>query len=110
MGYTKLAIYIIGLLLVVMAAWVFLTQTPFADEIPGGVALAVILLLVGLGIMISANALNDTFYRRRVVRDADYGSPGAASRSTTYHEPARTTTYRDPDTTGGETLVEERRY
>ena len=112
MGFTRLAIYIIGLLLVVAAAWVFLTQTPFSDDIPAGVALAIILFLVGLGVMVSANALDDTFYRRRVVRD-DYGSAVTPARSTTYHEPARTTTYTEPGSVTprtGETVVEERRY
>lgn len=98
-----MSIYIVGLLLVVAAAWIFLTQTPFADDVPTGVALAVILLLVGLGVMVSANALDDTFYRRRVVRDLDHagGAPAAG-----YVAPA--STYVPPRS--GETVVEERRY
>lgn len=117
MGYTKLMVYMVGLLIVVAAAWIFLTQTPLGDNVPAGVALALILLLVGVGVMAAARAMDDTFYsrRRRVTHDADYVPPAApAARTTTYHEPARTTTYREPTvppTTGGtDEFVEERRY
>jgi len=100
MGYARLSIYIVGLLLVVAAAWIFLTQTPIADDIPAGVALAIILLLVGLGVMVSASAMNDTFYsRRRVSHDT---GPAAGP---TYVPPQ---TYAPPSS--GETVVEERRY
>lgn len=113
MGYTRLLLYIVGLLIVVAAAWIFLTQTPVGDAVPAGVALALILLLVGVGVMAGARAMGDTTYsRRRVVHDADPVAPPPA-RTTTYHEPARTTTYRDPapPSTGGTTeVVEERRY
>lgn len=103
MGYARLSIYIVGLLLVVAAAWIFLTQTPIADEIPTGVAMAIILLLVGLGVMVSASAMNDTFVsRRRVSHDTGYVPP-----ATTYVPPGGTA-YVPPSS--GETVVEERRF
>lgn len=117
MAYTRFILYMVGLLIVVAAAWIFLTQTPVGDTIPAGVALALILLLVGVGVMAGARAMDDTFYarRRRVVHDADPLAPAApAARTTTYHEPAHTTTYHEPvvppKTGGTEEYVEERRY
>lgn len=106
MGYARLALYMLGLIIVVAAAWIFLTQTPIADDIPVGVSLALVLLLVGVGVMAGARAMDDTFYsRRRVVREGDYAAPPATA--------ARTTaTYRDDvvPPASGETIVEERRY
>lgn len=118
MAYTRFLLYMVGLLIVVAAAWIFLTQTPLGDNVPAGVALALILLLVGIGVMAGARAMDDTFYsrRRRVTHDAGYVAPPAApaTRTTTYHEPAHTTTYHEPvvpPATGGtDEVVEERRY
>jgi thiol:disulfide interchange protein len=108
MGFVRLALYIVGLLLVVAAAWVFLTQTPFADDVPAGVAIAVILLLVGLGVMVSANAIDDTVYRRRVVHDGDRAAGPRTRTTTTYDERAP---YDDTlRTEQRETYVEERRF
>lgn len=70
MGYSRLAIYLVGLLLVVGAAWVFLTQTDIGQTVPAGAALAVILLLVGIGVMASAKNIRDTRETRRVVHDS----------------------------------------
>lgn len=113
MGFAKLALYLIGLLVVVAAAWIFLTQTPVSDVISPGVALAVILLIVGIGVMVSANAIDDRFTRRRVTHEGgDYVAPGyvappaATTRTTTYHEGG---TYVEPPRSG-ETITEERRY
>ena len=112
MGYARLAIYVIGLMIVVMAAWIFLTQTPLGETIPAGVALAMILLLVGIGVMAAARSIDDTFYsRRRVVRDDGVGAnvapgyvaPGYVAPGTVVNPP---TTY---DTTR-ETVIEERRF
>lgn len=111
MGYARLAVYLTGLLVVVLAAWVFLTQTPVGDSIPAGVALAIILLLVGVGVMASAKSINDTRYSRRIVHDTDAppatyttrrtydAAPGAVDRTRVVNEPAT-----------GETYVEERRF
>lgn len=105
MGYAKLALYLIGLMVVVAAAWVFLTETPVREEVHPGIALAIILLLVGLGIMVGARSMDDTFVaRRRVVRDSDYGDGSYAPRSgATVVNPPESSTSR-------ETVVEERRY
>lgn len=101
-SYTRLAIYMVGLVVITVAAWVFLTQTEIGRSIPSGVALALILLLVGVGIMASATEIRDSRSLRRVVHDAP---PGGVVRETRYG-----TTY---DTTvpppSGETVVEERR-
>lgn len=107
MGYARLALYLIGLMVVVAAAWIFLTETPIGETVPSGVAFAIILLLVGIGIMAGARSMDDTFTtRRRVVRDSDYADrPG-------YVAPTSTTVVNPPgayDTTR-ETVVEERRY
>lgn len=110
MGYARLALYLIGLIVVVAAAWIFLTETPVGEAVPPGVAFALILLLVGIGIMAGARSMDDTFYsRRRVVRDGDYTdrpgyvAPGYVAPGTVVNPP---TTY---DATR-ETVVEERRY
>ena len=115
MAFARLMLYMVGLLIVVAAAWIFMTQTPVGDAIPAGVALAIILLLVGVGVMAGARAMDDTFYsrRRRVTHDADYAAPPATARTTTYHEPARTTTYTQPTAPpvgGTSEVVEERRF
>lgn len=62
----RLAIYVVGLLFVLAAAWVFLTQTSARASAPGGIPLAILLLVVGIGIMASTQAMA----RRRARRDA----------------------------------------
>lgn len=74
MGFARLALYITGLLIVVGAAWIFLTQTEVGQQLPGGLALALILLIVGIGVMASARSIDD----RRATRTVTYeGSPDA---------------------------------
>lgn len=72
---TRFAIYVIGLVFIIGAVWVFLTQTEFGQALPGGVALAIILLLVGIGVMASTRTLNG-HTERRVVHE-DGGTVGA---------------------------------
>ncbi|HWH09382.1 MAG TPA: hypothetical protein VNX21_09290 [Candidatus Thermoplasmatota archaeon] len=104
MGSARLAVYLVGLVVVVAAVWVFLTQTPVGQAIPSGVALALILLLVGIGIMASARSLNDRRSVHRVVHDGPgYGPPVASAYE-------RRTTYDAPPPVHGETVVEERRF
>lgn len=100
MGYARLAIYLVGLLVVVGAAWVLLTQTELGEVVPGGVALAVILLLVGIGVMASAKSINDARSTRTVTYDG-----GAPPAGTTRHVHEETLV---PER--HERVVEERRY
>lgn len=112
MGTTRLAIYLVGLAVVVVAAWILLTQTPLGGIIPGGVAVALILLLVGIGVMASAKSINDSRVSRRVVHN-NVGGPVAGTRTYDTRGPGyveRTTTtaaYDQPAV--GETYVEDRR-
>lgn len=76
MGLARLAVYLTGLILVVGAAWVFMTRTEVGASLPAGIALAIILLLVGIGVMASARNLNDRTETRRVVREGG-PAPGA---------------------------------
>lgn len=109
MGYARLALYIVGLIVVVMAAWIFLTQTPIKNNVPAGVSLAIILLLVGIGVMAGARSMDDTFsYRKRVVRDADY-TQGPMAPGTTYVAPQPGNRVQ-PGSSSNETVIEERRY
>ena len=113
MGATRLAVYLVGLVLVVAAAWIFLTQTPVGQAIPSSIALVLILLLVGIGVMAAANSINDTRTTRRVVHDGPgYVAPPVA-RGPTYERRVYDTRYA-PDyvepPVGGETVVEERRF
>lgn len=112
MGATRIAIYLVGLTLVVVAAWVFLTQTDVGRAVPAGLALALILLLVGIGVMASARGINDSRSVHRVVHessgvagprvyDTRYGAYGAAP-------PPPAAPY--DRVVEGETVVEERRY
>lgn len=119
MAFTRMAIYLVGLFIVVAAAWIFLTQTPVGASIPAGVALAIILLLVGIGVMAAARAMDDDrFYRRRVTHDgpgygAGYVAPPPPAPATRVVE--RETVSSAPGTVvyepgSSETVVEERRY
>lgn len=114
-----MAIYLVGLFIVVAAAWIFLTQTPVGATIPAGVALAIILLLVGVGVMAAARAMDDGgFYRRRVVHDgpgpgygAGYVAPATPASRVVERETVSTApgaVVYQPGTS--ETVVEERRY
>lgn len=109
MGTARLAIYLIGLIVVVGAVWVFLTQTPVGRTIPSGIALAIILLLVGIGIMASAKSINDRRVSSRVTHEGGGTfvppAPPASSVSSTRVYDTR---YAPP--TQSETVVEERRY
>lgn len=102
MGYVRLALYLVGLIIVVGAAWVFLTQTEVGQELPGGLALALILLLVGIGVMASAKSIDD----RRSMRRVTYGdAPGDR-----YVTERRTGYADDAVAPPRETVVEERRF
>lgn len=92
MGLARLAVYLVGVLLVVAAAWVFLTQTELGESIPASIALAVILLLVGIGVMASAKSINDRTETRRVVHEGTV-APGYV-----------------PPTSGTNVYEERRRY
>ena len=106
MGATRLAIYAVGLAVVVIAAWVFLTQTPVGQAIPSSVALVLILLLVGIGIMAAANSINESRVTRRVVRE---GAPGYVAPPAYERRVYDTRDYVEPPASG-ETVVEERRF
>lgn len=93
MSYARIAIYLVGLALLVAAVWVFLTQTEIGQSVPAGFALAIILLIVGVGVMASARGIRESREYTRVVHDA---APPVA--------PGRTVEY---DRDG--TYVEERR-
>lgn len=106
MGTARLAVYLIGLLVVIAGVWIFLTQTPIGRSVPPGVALALILLLVGIGVMASASNINDRRYSRRVVHDAPPVVGGTRVYDTRYAPPPAEA-YVGPAT--GETIVDERR-
>ena len=108
MGTARLAVYLVGLVVVTVAVWVFLTQTPIGQAIPSGVALALILLLVGIGIMASARSLNDRRSLHRVVHDG----PTVAAPPPARVYDTRYTRYEDSvvPPASSETVVEERRY
>lgn len=116
MGYTNLAVYLVGLLVVVVAAWIFLTQTPIAGAIPGGVALALILLLVGIGIMASARSVRESRHLRRVSYDGPGVGPARERVVERETYPARSVervhdrSDAYPPPASGQTVVEERRY
>lgn len=98
MGTARLAIYLVGLVAVVVAAWILLTMTPVNEFVSPGLALALILLIVGIGIMASAKSINDARVSRRVVHDTDAGA-----------YPRTGTVYED-GTVRSERVVEERRW
>lgn len=53
----KITLYLVGLALVVAGIFVLFTQTPLADFIPFGVVVAVILLVIGIGVMIMGTTI-----------------------------------------------------
>lgn len=63
MALLRLALYVIGLALVVTAAWLFTAGVPRADELSAKIALALMLLLVGIGIMASVRAFEEPVSR-----------------------------------------------
>lgn len=105
MGYTRLAIYLGGVAILVLAAWVLLTQTGIADVIPVGVVIAVMLLIVGIGVIAASRSVDDRRFTRRVVHDGSPMEPGRRVVHRTYEDDVDTT-YAEPR----ETIVEERRY
>lgn len=115
MGATRIAVYLVGLALVVFAAWIFLTQTDVGRSVPAGLGLALILLLVGIGVMASAKSINDSRYTRRVVHD-NVAAGGPRVYDTRYGYgpgynagvPPPVAPYGDR-IVEGETIVEERR-
>lgn len=52
---SSLVVYLIGLVLILAAVWVIFTQTELADYIPASVAVAVVLLIVGIAVMASSD-------------------------------------------------------
>src|SRR5438552_18315293 len=108
MGTARLAIYLVGLVVVVAAVWVFLTQTSVGRQVPAGLALAIILLLVGVGVMASARSINESRSTRRVVHD--YGTGPAYVHRTYVPPPPAYDAVAPPPPADGETIVDERRY
>lgn len=104
MGAARIAIYLVGLALIVVAAWVFLTQTDVGRAVPAGLALAIILLIVGIGVMASARSINDSRTMHRIVHE---GATGPAVYPGTYAGPVGP---YDRRVVEGETVVEERRF
>jgi thiol:disulfide interchange protein len=108
MGTARLAVYLVGLILVVAAVWVFLTQTAPGRQVPPGLALAIILLLVGIGVMASARSVNDQRSVRRVVHEGGPYYAGPPATPYVEREVVRDGAYVPP--VDRETVVEERRY
>ena len=109
MGATRLAITMAGLVVVVAAVWILLTQPPFSANISPPIALAIILLLVGIGVMAAARSVNDTFASRRVVHDGGGFGPRTYETRAPYAE-RRTYEGDYAPPASGETIIEERRY
>lgn len=63
---TRILAYVVGLAIVVAGIYVLFTQTPLADYIPGGVVLAIVLLVIGLGVMMLSTSFTSP---RAVVTD-----------------------------------------
>lgn len=64
---TKFAVYMIGLLLVVAAGYVLLTQTGVSAYVPAGIILVALLLLLGLGIMGGSQRIDNSTPTREIV-------------------------------------------
>lgn len=111
MGTTRLALYLIGLLVIVTAVWVGLTQTPLGRQVPGSVALVLILLIVGIGVMASARNINESRRTRRVVHDGP-ARPYDTRYAAAPPPPAAGYVAREyvAPPVEGETIVDERRY
>jgi hypothetical protein len=69
MGHAmRLIVWIVGLALVIAAAWVLWTMTAVSELVPWGVFVAVVLVILGVGIMGAANQIRGE--RERVVERA----------------------------------------
>ncbi|MCA1814247.1 MAG: hypothetical protein LC624_09915 [Halobacteriales archaeon] len=55
----RFAVYLVGLLLVLAAIWVLLTQTGLAAIVPVGVIAVALLVLLGVGIMRGAMTIDE---------------------------------------------------
>lgn len=86
---TKIILYLVGLALVIAGIFVLFTQTPLADYIPVGVVFAVVLLVLGLGVMIMGTSVLPT---ATVVDRYAYDRPYAAPAPRTY---SREVVYQD---------------
>lgn len=73
----SLAVYFVGLIVVLAAFWVLFTQTGLEEFIPMTVAIALVLLIVGIAVMASSDrfspsrraAVGTVVREDRVVRD-----------------------------------------
>lgn len=103
MGTTRLAIFLVGLVVVAVAAWVFFTQSELGNRVPFGIAIALILLLVGVGVMASARSINERTSTQRVIHEGT--APAVIDRRVSSYQPS----YAPPTEGSSETRVEERR-
>lgn len=104
MGTTRLAIFLVGLVVVAVAAWTFFTQSELGRQVPFGIAIALILLLVGVGVMASARSINERSSTQRVIHEGA-AAPVVVDRRANVYQP----TYAPPVEGSSETRVEERR-
>ncbi|MFA5861459.1 MAG: hypothetical protein WDA16_07160 [Candidatus Thermoplasmatota archaeon] len=109
---TRLTLYLVGLVVIVAAVWVALTMTPLGRQVPSSVALVLILLVVGIGVMASARNINESRRTSHVVHDGTM-PPVATGRvtGTRYAPPGyvERETYVEPAPVSSETIVDERR-
>ncbi|HWG89350.1 MAG TPA: hypothetical protein VNZ52_00725 [Candidatus Thermoplasmatota archaeon] len=84
----SILVYVIGLALVLAAVWVIFTQTGLANWIPGAIVVALVLLVLGLGVM----SLSDRFRGtdREVVYDRGVPPAGPGPANVTYERETRT--------------------
>lgn len=109
MGTARLAIYLVGLVVIVAGIWVLLIRTPLGRTVPAGVALALILLVVGIGVMASARSINESRTTRRVSHD-HAGAPGYGEPRYAVPPPPASNAVTPPAVGESETIVEEHRY
>lgn len=65
----RFAVYLVGLVLVIAALWMLAVQTGISAIVPLSLIAVAILLVLGLGVMKGASAINEPIHAREVIED-----------------------------------------
>lgn len=77
---TRIVVWLLGILIIMAALYVLWSSTGLRDVIPEGVVFAVVLLVLGLGVLGAASQIRGSHARTEVVHGASAGYSPATER------------------------------